>query len=356
MTLNEHSNVLITGFPGFIGKFLTRELVKTHPHLKLWLLTHPTMHEQAQKTFQELKLNPQTHHIVFGDITKPQLGLEGDTLENIQKNTHIVFHLAAIYDLTVPEKKAHHVNVFGTQNMLDFFSHSPSLIRFNYISTCYVSGSVKGIITPDKLQQNQSFHNFYESTKHAAEVLVKNKINDLPITIFRPAIVVGHSQTGETEKFDGPYVVMKFLHRIKFLLRLVPNLGYDYCEVNTVPVDYLVKVLVYLGFNEKAKAKTYQICDETPPTTEEFFEEIVTIIGHVKPYHCRFLKYIILKLLRLSLVSKITGITREHLDYFLHEGRYRSPNLKKDLEGSHMELGSYKKFYPTLYQYMKDHI
>ncbi len=348
-------NVFVTGFPGFIGKRLALNLVKKKPSLKLTLLVHPAMEFQAKKDFKEMGFEGGQHRIVLGDITKPHLGLGGEKAQ-IQEQTEIVFHLAAIYDLTVSEDRAKEVNVFGTQNILDFFSKTSKLVRFNYVSTCYVAGKVKGLVTQEMLSRNQEFHNFYESTKYGAEVLVQKRMDGLPITIFRPSIVVGDSHTGETDKFDGPYVVMKFLHKIKLLLRLVPNLGFSDSEANTVPVDYVVDVMTYLGFLEKAKGQVYQICDQNPPLTEEFFGELVFLIGGVAPYHSSFLRTIILKLLRLPFISYITGITKQHLDYFMHQGKFRSANLLKDLEGSGIHLPHYKKYYPILYKYMKERV
>jgi len=351
--------IFFTGFPGFIGKQLALTLLKKYPDVKLIFLVHPSQLDKAKADFKELGFST-PHEIISGDITQSNLGMSHDSAQKVKNETTIVFHLAAIYDLTVPETLAQKVNVWGTQNMLNFFSQAPNLKRFNHISTCYVSGDQKGLITPDKLEErpkeNLMFHNFYESTKHASEVLVKNKMSEIPITIFRPAIVVGNSKTGLTDKFDGPYVVMKFLHQIRFLLRLVPNLGFKECEVNTVPVDYAVDVMATLAFQEKSKGQTYQICDQHPPSTEEFFGFIVQTIGGITPFQCTFLKKIILKLLRLPGVSKITGITCQHLDYFMHEGQYRSPNLTQDLEGSGITLPHYKDTYPTLYNYMKNHL
>lgn len=346
------THVFLTGFPGFIGKHLAFTLVKKYPSLKLTLLVHPSMQFKARQEFKALNLNPEVHEIVSGDITQPYLGLTEAKVQNIQTKTNIVFHLAAIYDLTVPEDLAQKVNVEGTENLLNFFSKSPNLERFNHVSTCYVSGDQKGLITPDKLEENQKFHNFYESTKHGSEVLVKKRSATMPLTIFRPAIVVGDSVTGETDKFDGPYVVIAFLHKIKALLRLVPNLGYSQCEVNTVPVDYVTDVISYLAFQKHAIGKTYQVCDQNPPSTEEFFGTMVHMIGGMRPYSCSFLKATLLKLLRLSGVSKITGITRQHLDYFMHPGHYRDPGLTADLRDSGITLPPYTHTYPKLYHFL----
>ena len=37
------------------------------------------------------------------------------------------------------------------------------------------------------------------------------RMDRIPTTIYRPAIVVGDSRTGETQKFDGPYYVLRFI-------------------------------------------------------------------------------------------------------------------------------------------------
>jgi len=348
------ADIFFTGFPGFIGKRLAQHILKKRPDSKLTFLVHPKMEQLARKSVQSFPSH--SARVVIGDITHPNLGLTPLLAKEIKVATHTIFHLAAIYDLTVDEAIAKRVNVFGTQNILDFFSDAPALRRFNYISTCYVSGDREGTIFATELSMNQKFRNFYESTKYEAEVLVKNRMEELPITVFRPAIVVGDTQTGETDKFDGPYVVMKFLHRLKFLLRLVPNLGYANCEVNTVPVDYVIRVITYLGFEHRARGQTYQICDTKPPEGDTFFSEIVSIIANVRPYNAPFLRFIILKLLKLPFVHLFTGITKQHLDYFSHRGRYRSPNLIRDLNGSHIELKKYSNYYPKLYQFMSKNI
>ena len=345
-------NVFLTGFPGFIGKRLALKLSE-NKDLVFPFLIHPSQKNLAEEALKDFKGK---HRMVLGDITKTHFGLSQDLAKEIQTHTQVVFHLAAIYDLTVPKALAQQVNVWGTQNLLDFFSHSPILQRFNYISTCYVAGKEEGIVLPSRLKNTKGFHNFYESTKFEAEVIVEEKKTTMPITVFRPAIVVGDSKTGETDKFDGPYVVIRFLHKIRFFLRCVPNLGSRDCEVNTVPVDYLVSVMSYLSFEDQAVGKTYQICDPHSPSTEEFFEEIVYMIGGLRPFKNSFLKQIILKLLRLPGVDKITGITRQHLDYFSHQAKFRDENLDRDLRKSGISKPPYKKFYPILYQYMKEHV
>ncbi|MBI3018054.1 MAG: SDR family oxidoreductase, partial [Deltaproteobacteria bacterium] len=96
------THIFLTGFPGFIGKHLAFTLVKKYPDLKLTFLVHSSMQFKARQEFKTLKLNPDIHKIVLGDITQPNLGLMDTQAQDIQTKTNVIFHLAAIYDLTVP--------------------------------------------------------------------------------------------------------------------------------------------------------------------------------------------------------------------------------------------------------------
>merc|ERR1711862_773430 len=104
---------------------------------------------------------------------------------------------AAVYDLGMSRALGMKVNVQGTKNMTSFAKRCTSLKRFNYVSTCYVSGTYDGRFRETDLEVGQSFNNFYEETKYLAELEVKKCIQDdnLPCTIYRPAIVVGDSVT-----------------------------------------------------------------------------------------------------------------------------------------------------------------
>jgi len=146
-----------------------------------------------------------------------------------------IYHLAAIYDLGVRREFAMRVNVEGTRNMLEFACHCRGLRRFQYVSTCYVSGTHAGEFSETDLERGQRFHNFYEETKYLAEVDVQKRMREgLPVTIYRPAIVVGDSKTGNTQKYDGPYSVIRFLLR-QPRLAVLPKMGDpDRTEVNLV--------------------------------------------------------------------------------------------------------------------------
>ena len=74
-----------------------------------------------------------------------------------------------------------------------------------------MSGRYDGVFRETDLDVGQSFNNFCEETKFLAEAEVRTR--SLPVTIYRPSVVVGNSKTGEAQKFDGPYFVIQWVVR-----------------------------------------------------------------------------------------------------------------------------------------------
>ena len=146
-----------------------------------------------------------------GDIAERRLGLADADWERLTADVTSAFHLAAIYNLAVPLELAQRVNVDGTGNVLELCAACERLERLNYVSTAYVAGVRKGVVYEHELALGQAFKNHYESTKFQAEVWVRDAMDEVPTTIYRPAIVVGDSGTGETQKFDGPYYMLRVI-------------------------------------------------------------------------------------------------------------------------------------------------
>src|SRR5438477_532384 len=79
-----------------------------------------------------------------------------------------------------------------------------------------------------------------EAAKFQAEVWVREEMDRVPTTIVRPAIVVGDSRTGETQKFDGPYFILRVIAQAERARRAAPNFGRSAAPFNVVPVDFVV--------------------------------------------------------------------------------------------------------------------
>jgi len=253
---------LLTGFPGFIGRRLVARLLERDPELRLAAVVEARMLDAARSAAAEI--DRQRLEVIAGDIAQPRLGLADQEYERLRAETRRVFHLAAIYDLAVPLTQAQRVNVEGTGNVVDFCLGAKSLERLAYVSTAYVAGRRTGVVYEHELVVGQGFKNHYESTKFQAEVWVREFMDRVPTTILRPAIVVGDSRTGETQKFDGPYYLLRVISESHRAGRTIPNFGRSEAPFNVVPVDYVIDAIATTAYAEQAAGETLHLVDAEP--------------------------------------------------------------------------------------------
>jgi len=261
---------LLTGYPGFIGKRLAAKLLEDRADLEVAALVEPRMMDTAREAAD----GQDRLEIVEGDIAEPRLGLDDETYGRLASDVTHVFHLAAIYNLAVPLAVATRVNVGGTGNVLALCSAAESLERLAYVSTAYVAGRRTGVVYEHELVMGQGFKNHYESTKFQAEVWVREVMDRIPTTILRPAIVVGDSRTGETQKFDGPYYILRTISRMERSGRPVAQFGRSEALFNVVPVDYIVAAIAASAFDPATAGETLHLTDPEPLQSHQLFEAL----------------------------------------------------------------------------------
>lgn len=273
MPLDE--TIFLTGFPGFIAGRLVKRLAMEGARFLLLVQTAfmERAREEIKRIAAETDSSVDRFHLIEGDITEVDLGLSPMELERARAETTILFHLAAIYDLSVKREPAMRVNVEGTRNVNQFALTLKNLRRYHYVSTCYVAGLRTGLILESELHHTAGFRNFYEEMKYLAELEVEEMKSRLPVTIHRPSVVCGDSRTGETAKYDGIYYLIQYLRKQPSLLSLV-NIGNHKVTLNLVPVDFVVEAMAALAVDERALGATLQLADPSPLTTHQLFEEI----------------------------------------------------------------------------------
>ncbi|HEY3452725.1 MAG TPA: SDR family oxidoreductase [Myxococcales bacterium] len=353
------ATVFFTGFPGFLGSELLPRVLERHAKgVTATCLVQPKFVTLAKARAEELaRSHPAVAgriHLVEGDITRPDLGL-GEAKE-LKEETVEIFHLAAVYDLAVKRDLAMRVNLDGTRFTLDFARACPNLKRLQYVSTCYVSGRYAGAYTEYDLEKGQEFNNYYEETKYLAEVEVQRRMREgLPTTIYRPAIVVGDSATGATQKYDGPYYMMQLLLR-QPAMALMPMVGRpDRTRVNVVPRDYVVAAIAYLSGLEKSKGKVYQLCDPNALTVAQMVDTLARAVGK------NVVRVPLPTTVARNAISHVPGVYQlmkvpaESLDYFVHPTFYTCNNALADLEGSGIRCPGFPEYAPKLVTFMKEH-
>lgn len=355
--------VLFTGFPGFLGTELVPRVLRRDPDARVVCLVQDRFLPLARTRVDELvgadgSLADRIE-LVTGDITQRDLGL-GEAYDELARRTTEVFHLAAVYDLAVARDLATRVNVDGTRHVLAFCRAAPSLERLQYVSTCYVSGRWPGIYREGDLRKpGQVFNNFYEETKHLAEVLVVEAAAEgLPVTIYRPSVVGGDSLTGATQKYDGPYFVLRLLLRQPDRA-VMPTVGDpDAYRFNVVPRDYVVDAIDALAARADTLGGTYALADPEPYTIRQLVELATDATGKrvtTVPLSRRLVKA---SLRGVPKLADTIGLPAEAVDYFTHPTHYTTDEadrllaeegiLRPDREGWFRAMAAYVEAHPDV--------
>jgi nucleoside-diphosphate-sugar epimerase len=324
--------VFLTGFPGFIAGRLVQRLATEGA--RFVLLVQPAFIERARGEIS--RITNETHrsagdfHILEGDISQKNLGLSPVELEAARAETTTIFHLAAIYDLAAAHDLAMLVNLSGTRNVNDFARTLPHLRRYHYVSTCYVAGKRKGVILESDLRHEAGFRNHYEESKYLAELEVDALKPELPVTIYRPAVVVGDSQTGQTAKYDGVYYLINYLLKAPRLLPLF-NIGNDEVSLNLAPIDFVVEAVVALAKDERAAGKTLQLADPNPRSTRGLFNTIAETING-RGSRLTIPAALVEFSLMLPPSPKLTGLPHHAVPYFFLKQTYDTTRARELLE------------------------
>jgi thioester reductase-like protein len=346
-------DVLVTGFPGFVAENLLERLVELQADSTFYLLIQAKFRQVAERSLARLERDhPDCEgrlELIEGDITDRFLGLGEARYQELAETINVVWHLAAVYDLGVPEQIAYQVNVTGTIHVLDFCEACGELVRFNYISTCYVSGEREGMIYEDELDEGQGHKNHYESTKFWAEVEVQRRSEDIPTVIFRPGIAVGDSRTGETAKYDGPYYLMKLLNRLPDWLPMV-NIGRGETAVNLVPIDFVANSMAYLGMKAGVQGQIFHLADPNPMRARDVVALTLNCMNKA-PAIATVPSTLVDAALRRQKLEDMVGIPRESLVYFNHDARYDANNTQRELKDSAIRCPHLSTYMQTLVDY-----
>jgi thioester reductase-like protein len=327
-----YEHVFLTGFPGFIGKRLALRILSEYKKAHLSVLVQEKFVDEARAWLNTIPGGEKRARILVGDVAKMDLGLSGPEVKHLIETVSHVFHLAAVQFLGVDESEAERVNVTGTRNTLAIAREMKKLERFAFFSTCFVSGDRSGVITEDELDEGQGFRNVYERTKYRAEKLVRSRIDELPITIFRPSIVVGHSQTGEIDRFDGVYGMGILLVASPIAVPL-PLPGDGTAPLNVVPVDFVTQAALTLSLHTEARGLTFHLVDPNPLSVRHVYRLIAARAGKNLPrVHLSY--GITRRLLRLPIIERFSRTPAQALDYLNQIAIYNCANTLRLLEGT----------------------
>jgi len=348
----------VTGATGFIGRHLVERLLEREGTGDIHVLVRAGSQDRLNALVERwgegaaARVKP-----VAGDLQEPRLGVSGEQIAALQGQIEHFFHLAAMYDMTAPEEDNERLNVAGTRNAVDL-AGALQAEHLHHVSSVAAAGEFKGLFREDMFDEGQKLPSAYHRTKFESEKLVREQAK-VPWRVYRPAIVVGHSQTGEMDKIDGPYYFFKAIQKARFALpEWFPLIGPELGYTNIVPVDFVAGAMDHIAHQP---AMNFQAFHLTNPKAMRVGESLNAFAGaaHAPKLAIRVDKRLtdalpkgtISMLMKLPQVRDIRrtvltdfGIPAEVIDHMALKPQFDTRDTERALEGSGItvpELGTY---------------
>jgi len=370
--------ILLTGATGCVGSRLVVELLRD-PEVRLHLLVRGASEAEAraraERVLRYWDIDPADPDVsarvsvLRGDILAPELGLEPAAAERLAGELTHLIHCATDIKLNLPLEEARRVSVGGTRHAVALARRAlerGQLRGFSFLSTLEVAGDYDGVVYEEFLTDyRRNFLNSYEQTKAEAEEYLREEgERGLPVTVFRTSMVVGDSESGKTTRFGSFYYLLA-----DFVLSppsaLMP--GSERFTIDTVPVDFLARVIARLYDDPAARGQVYHPMAGVaralplPELVARAPARLAETLG-VEARPPRFISPALVRgLLRsmrpLAFGSVRRGIDRQllFLDFFFVAWRFDTGKLEAAINREGLEIPHLLDYLPALCGYYLEH-
>jgi thioester reductase-like protein len=363
----------VTGATGFIGRHLVEELLKRDGDV--YVLVREGSLERLDELTEQWGQAPGNNGAagrikrVVGDLTEPRLGLSDEDVEALRGKIDHFFHLAAIYDMTADNERNESLNVGGTLNAVEL-ANALGVGTLHHVSSVAAAGLHKGLFREDMFDEGQKLPSPYHRTKFESEKLVRER-SKVPWRVYRPAIVVGHSQTGEMDKIDGPYYFFKAIQRLRhWLPEWVPLVGPELGYTNIVPVDFVARAIDHIAHQPDLDGQAFHLTSPKSQRSGEVMNEFAKA-AHAPQLALRIDKRLtdalpkgvismLLKLPALKDVRKTVladfGIPEEVMEHIGFTAQFDTRDTERALADSGIEVPPLSDYAERLWDYWERHL
>jgi NAD(P)-dependent dehydrogenase (short-subunit alcohol dehydrogenase family) len=358
----------VTGATGFIGKRLVRKLLE-----RKGSVVHFLLRRESEGKVAELReywgVSASRAVPVFGDLTAKKLGVAADEVKKLKGQVDHFYHLAAVYDLSADEESQIAVNIEGTRNTVEF-AKAIDAGHFHHVSSIAAAGLYEGVFREDMFEEAENYEHPYFLTKHESEKIVRKECK-VPWSVYRPAMVVGDSQTGEMDKIDGPYYFFKLIQRMRQLLPpWMPAVGLEGGRVNIVPVDFVVDALDFLSHKPDIHKRCFHLVDPVGYRVGDVLD-IFSRAAHA-PKMNLFVNAALLGFIPKSVkkglmavapvrrirnaIMKDLGLPEDILTFVNYPTRFDNRDTAAALKGSGIEVPNLKDYAWRIWDYWERHL
>jgi thioester reductase-like protein/NADP-dependent 3-hydroxy acid dehydrogenase YdfG len=349
---------LVTGGTGFIGGRVVSRLLDTQPDAQVWVLVRRQSLGRLER-----------RAVQWGERVKPlvgalpELALTDETIAELggpEGRVDHVVHCAAIYDITAGEAEQRAANVEGTRAVIELARRLDATLH--HVSSIAVAGDFAGEYTEDDFDVGQQLPTPYHRTKFEAEMLVRSTPG-LRYRIYRPAVVVGDSRTGEMDKIDGPYYFFGVLAKLAVLPRFTPLMLPDTGRTNIVPVDFVVDALVALMHAPERDGQTFHLTAPKTIGLRGIYRGIADAAG-LPPVRGSLPRSVAAPVLKVRGRAKVLrnmaatqlGIPAEIFDVVDLAPTFVSDETQEALAGTGIEAPDFGTYAHRLWRYWAEHL
>jgi NAD(P)-dependent dehydrogenase (short-subunit alcohol dehydrogenase family) len=258
----------VTGATGFIGRHLVQGLLRNRDG-EIFALVRERSRERLAELVERWDGGDRVTPVV-GDLAQTRLGVDEGWIDEHRGKVDHFFHLAAIYDMTADDEVNERMNVAGTRNAVEL-ANALEAGCLHHTSSVAVSGLHKGLFREDMFDEGQKLPSAYHRTKFESEKIAREE-SSVPWRVYRPAIVIGHSRTGEMDKVDGPYYFFKAIQKARHALpEWFPLVGLELGYTNIVPVDYVAAAIDHIAHQPDLDGQAFHLCAPKSQRSGEVF-------------------------------------------------------------------------------------
>jgi thioester reductase-like protein len=340
-----HEVCLLTGLPdGFLARKLLDQLLIAHPELSILCLVNESGYDRAHALLSQLA-GPDSKRVELlrGDVSAMDFGLSGAKYLDLASRVHVIHHCMCASQGGVARDSERRHFIGSTGEVLELAAARTSKVRrVVHWSSTRLFKPQNGRVTEAESSCESGPRSRDDDARFRAELLVREFMKRVPITILRPSVIVGDSRTGEMDRSEPIYALLQLIVNSPHELRIpIPGSGEQPCHL--VPLDYVVEAGLELADHPDSIGRTFHILDERPTSLARVFELLNEAAERVPapPGLARNLSSL---LFNAPGLERFGQVPRSFLDLLAADVTYDARNAREILAGTGLECPS-----PTSY-------
>jgi nucleoside-diphosphate-sugar epimerase len=352
---SDASTALLTGYPSFVARRMAEQILREENNTLLYCVVKNKLAALAEEMASALPASQRSRLVMMeGDAAAMDLGLSGAEFREVSSRIDRIFQFAQVTYVDADPKLAHYVNVDGAREALELARSSPRLRNLICLSSAAVSGARTGLVRESDPPAGPPYRTIIEETLAHGERILRRAAHRVPLTLLRPSIVIGDSQTGEVDRFDGPYPLILLLLNSP-ANTAVPLPVQGDLPLNLVPVDFLIRAAHAIGSSPDSVGRTFHIVDPAPLSSRRVFELIAHAAGRRSPRG--FVpSYLARSMIHAPGIERVVKSPRAFLELLTVDVRFDTKNTSEILRGTGITCPPFESYVDQIVGYVQSRI